>query len=270
MRRRFEPDYLRREFERLGAELQQPTEGYLIGGGSMSFRDLKVATKDIDLVVTKPEAMNQIRSALKGLAYREVQSPGQEYFSLGAQAILENDDGCRFDIFVQQVVGTLVFSEGMQQRSEEFLQSGNLTVSLVSPEDVFLFKSVAGRTDDIEDMSLLVQGGLDFEIIEEEVEDQADLLGEELFITDVNESLIELEDRFGVTTSIRSVLTTEAERIYRELEVLMAFEELTTISSLADELDRPEQDVEERLDSLEAKGVVQRDGPEIRKIRERP
>lgn len=110
MRRRFETDYLRREFERLGAELPHPTEVYLIGGGSMSFRDLKAATKDIDLVVTKPEALNQIRSALKDLAYREVQSPGQEYVSLGAQAILENEDGCRFDIFVQQVVGTLVFS----------------------------------------------------------------------------------------------------------------------------------------------------------------
>lgn len=270
MRRRFETDYLRREFERLGAELQHPTEVYLIGGGSMAFRGLKAATKDIDLVVTGPENLNRIRSALKNLAYREVQSPGQEYVSLGARAILENQDGCRFDIFVQQVVGTLVFSERMQRRTEEFLQTGNLTVALVSPEDIFLFKSVAGRTDDIEDMSMLVQSGLDFETVQRELENQADLLGEELFVTDVNESFIDLEEQFGITTPITSDLASETERVFRELEVLMAFDEQTTISTLAAELEQPEEALSDLIDSLEAKGVVQRDGPEIRKIRERP
>lgn len=270
MRRRFEADYLREEFERLGSELEELTQVYLIGGGSMAFRDLKAVTKDIDLVVSEPAAMDQIRSGLRNLGYQEVHVPDQEYVSLGAQAILENQDGCRFDIFVEQVVNTLALSEGMQERSDEFLQTGNLTVSLVSPEDVFLFKSVAGRTDDIEDMAVLVQTGLDFETIEAEIETQADLLGEELFITDVNESLLELEDRFGITTPIQSTLSTETERSYRELEVLMAFDDKVPISTLAQELGYPEDDLIELLDGLETKGVVRRDGPEIRKVRERP
>jgi len=270
MRRRFGTDYLREEFERLGAALEQPTNVYLIGGGSMSFRDLKAATKDIDLVITDRGALSRIQAALGGLDYREVQSPGDEHVSLGAQAVLENEDGCRFDIFVQQVAGTLVFSDGMRQRSEQFLQNGNLTVDLVSPEDIFLFKSVAGRTDDVEDMSVLVQTGLDFETIRGEIRSQVELLEEELFVTDVNESLLELEERFGITTPIEPFLAEETDRIYRELEVMMAFEEQTTVSALCDELGRAEEEVLTLLDSLEVKGVIQREGVEVRKIGERP
>lgn len=236
----------------------------------MSFRDLKAATKDIDLVVTDPDALRRIQSALGSLDFRDVQSPGDEYIAMGAQAVFENEDGCRIDVFVQQVAGTLVFSDGMRQRSEQFLQTGNLTVDLVSPEDVFLFKSVAGRTDDVEDMSVLVQTGLDFETVQGEIRSQVELVGDELFVTDVNESLRELEERFGITTPIESFLAEETDRIYRELEVLMAFEKRTTVSALSDELERPEEDVIELLESLEAKGVIQRAGDEVRKLGERP
>lgn len=236
----------------------------------MSFRDLKEVTKDIDHVVTDRDALNPIQVALGSLDYRKVQSPGDEYISLGAQAVLENEDGCRFDIFVQQVAGTLVFSDGMRQRSEQFLRTGNLSVDLVRPEDIFLFKSVAGRTDDVEDMSVLIQTGLEFETIQGEIQAQVELLGEELFVTDVNESLIELEERFGITTPIESFLAKETDRIYWELEVLMAFEERTTIPTLCDELERAEEDIIKLLDSLEAKDVIQREGAEIRKVGERP
>jgi len=50
----------------------------------------------------------------------------------------------------------------MQERSEPFLDTDRLTVQLVSNEDIFLFKTIAGRDDDIEDMNMLVQTGLDY------------------------------------------------------------------------------------------------------------
>jgi len=77
-----------------------------------------------------------------------------------------------------------------------------LTVQLVSNEDIFLFKMIAGRDDDIEDMNVLVQAGLDYDVIRDELEVQIDRLGYDKFATFANEALIELEERYGVTTPI--------------------------------------------------------------------
>jgi hypothetical protein len=86
----------------------------------------------------------------------------------------------------------------MKERGEMLMESGNLTVKMTSPEDTFLFKSVAGRSTDIDDMNTLVQTGLDFDIIKEEVERQAHLLDKERFITYITESLGELQEKQGV------------------------------------------------------------------------
>lgn len=58
----------------------------------------------------------------------------------------------------------------MRERSEPFLAMGPLTVRLVSNEDIFLFKLIAGRDDDIEDMNMLVQTDLDFDTVRTELE----------------------------------------------------------------------------------------------------
>jgi hypothetical protein len=52
----------------------------------------------------------------------------------------------------------------MQERSEPFLDTDRLTVWLFSNEDIFLFKLIAGRVDDTEDMNMLVQAGLDYDV----------------------------------------------------------------------------------------------------------
>ena len=69
----------------------------------------------------------------------------------------------------QQVVNKLMLTDGMQERSEPFLDTDRLTVRLVSNEDIFLFKAIAGRDDDIEDMNMLVQAGLDYNVLRVEV-----------------------------------------------------------------------------------------------------
>ena len=51
MRPTFDREYIENEFRRIGEGLSEPLTVYLIGGGAMSLRDLKGATKDIDLVV---------------------------------------------------------------------------------------------------------------------------------------------------------------------------------------------------------------------------
>lgn len=49
-----------------------------------------------------------------------------------------------------QQVETLVLTDSMQERSEPFVDTNRLTVRLVSNGDIFLFKLIAGRDDDIE------------------------------------------------------------------------------------------------------------------------
>ena len=256
MRERFDSEYIHSELERIGDRLETPLTVYLIGGGSMAFRDLKEATKDIDLVVTDGDALRQLQVALLDCGYEVVKDPGEEYHELGAQRILENDDGCRIDIFNRQVVDKLVLSEEMRERSRTHLEAGELTVALVSAEDVFLFKSVAGRTDDVDDMFALVQTGLDFDVVEAELQRQIDLLGQELFVSYVNEALVALDDRHNVTTPLSEVVSEITERVYRELEVLQAFDESISRSELEVAVELSPEDVDEAIEHLAEKDVV--------------
>ncbi|MFB6094993.1 MAG: DUF6036 family nucleotidyltransferase, partial [Halodesulfurarchaeum sp.] len=202
MRDMFGTGYMKDELARIGEALDDETVVYLIGGGAMAFRDLKDATKDVDLVVLDEAAFLRFVEALEEMGYGVVEDPDEEYDVLGASAILENDDGCRFDIFHRQVVDKLIFSDGMADRSESLIEEGNLVVRMASPEDIFLFKSVAGRTTDLEDMTVLVQTGLDHDTVLDELHTQMELLDDRLFVTYVNETLIDLEDEYNVTTPI--------------------------------------------------------------------
>jgi predicted nucleotidyltransferase len=256
MRRRFDSEYIESELQRVGRQLETELTVYLIGGGAMAFRGLKNTTKDIDLIVTDGGDLRVLQAVLLDNGYDIVKEPGMEYDDLGAQRILENDDGCRIDIFNQQVIDKLVLSEGMRRRSEDYLDAGGLSVALVSLEDIFLFKSVAGRTDDIEDMFALVQTELDFDVIEDELEQQIDLLGQELFVTHTNEALLELEDQHNISTPLADRVSEITERVYRELEVLQAFEGSISRSELEAAVDFSPDDVDDAIEHLTEKDVV--------------
>ncbi|MFP8953118.1 DUF6036 family nucleotidyltransferase [Natrialbaceae archaeon A-arb3/5] len=259
MRRRFDSEYIKSELERVGRQLEIELTVYLIGGGAMSFRGLKETTKDIDLIVTDGDDLRVLQAVLLDNGYDIVKEPGEEYDDLGAQRILENDDGCRIDIFNQQVIDKLVLSGGMRRRSEAYLDAGRLSVALVSSEDIFLFKSVAGRTDDIEDMFSLVQTELDFDVIEDELEQQIDLLGQELFVTHANEALLELEEQHNISTPLAERVSEITERVYRELVVLQTFDESISRSELKAAVDHSPEDVDEAIEHLVEKDVVEID-----------
>ena len=50
MRKDFNLQYLEKEFQQIGANIQTPIIAYLLGGGAMSFRGQKNATKDLDVL----------------------------------------------------------------------------------------------------------------------------------------------------------------------------------------------------------------------------
>lgn len=142
---------IRRQFVELGELIDEPMTVYLIGGGALTLQDLKNATKDVDLIVDDRTVLERLRSALLATGYKPTEDIEEEYEELGAAFILEKKTR-RFDVFDRQVAGVLLLSDAMRDRSQHLFDEELLTVRMVSLEDIFLFKSVANRDDDVDDM----------------------------------------------------------------------------------------------------------------------
>lgn len=267
-RKRFGSEYIEAELRQLATHLQTNVDAYLIGGGAMSLRSpgLKDTTKDIDLVVANQEVLGRLMGGLSELGYEEVTDLGEEYDELGARHCIRNDDGCQFDVFLRQIADKLIFSDGMQERSEPFLSTETLSIGLVALEDIFLFKSVAERPDDIADMATLVQTDLDFETVETEIETQVQLLGGERFVTIVSESLQRLDEEEGIQTPLDDIVQEYYTRYMKGYELRMELDEETAkpISELATELGLSEPETERRFEYLQQFGVAERTSEGLR------
>lgn len=260
-RPQFDRQYIEDEFERIAGVLDSGVTVYLVGGGAMSFRDLKDATKDIDLVVTEIAGFKRLLSTLTQMGYEEVVEPGEAYQRLGAKFVVQNADGCQIDLFNKQIANKLIFSPGMVARSDELLNEGHLAVRMASLEDIFLFKSVAERPDDIDDMAALVRTDLEFEVIENEIAKQVDILESEYFTTVVSESLERLEDRHGLQTPLDEIIIEYHRRFTDGWELLLALDQDTPrpVAELGEELDLGEDEIERRFEYLEGFGYAIRD-----------
>jgi hypothetical protein len=232
----------------------------------MSLRDLKDTTKDIDLVMANKEAFSRLMGTLQELGYEEVTDLGDKYDKLGARHCVRNEEGCQLDLFHRQIADKLFFSDGMQARSEIFLSTQYLSVELVSLEDIFLFKSVAERPDDIGDMATLIQTGLDFEAIEQEIATQVDLVGGERFVTVISESLGKLDEQDGIQTPLDDTIHEYYERYMNGLELRMQLDKKNpkTVTQIAAELDISESEVKRRFEYLEQYGFAERTTEGIR------
>ena len=134
----------------------------------MSFQNLKDATKDIDVIVGSGIEMEQLGDALARMDYFVPAIRGP-YKQMQASLIMENQDGFRWDIFVNVVCGGLSLSNSMKERALTLFSMDRLSVHMLSLEDIFVFKSVTSRERDREDMYLLFLQGLDFEVIRNEI-----------------------------------------------------------------------------------------------------
>lgn len=88
-------------------------------------------------------------------------------------------------------------------------------------------------------------------------------LRDDQFVTFANEALIELEQRYGVTTPIEERVRSMTERYYRGLELVQLLDGQMSVDELADELGVDAADVRERLAYLSKFDRVRRDGETI-------
>ena len=258
-RPQFDAAYIEEELQELGVTLHAEVTASLIGGGGMAFRGLKDTTKDIDLVVTTKTEFDRLLAALDDQGYEEVSDLDETYQQLGARLCVKNDDGCRIDVFNRQVANKLIFSDGMQQRSEEHLVSSEFAVRLTALEDIFLFKTVAKRPDDIDDINTLVQTSLDFEAIEQEIAAQVELLNGKQFTTHIRESLDKLYEQYEVQTPLEDIVDEYYAQYMDELEVRLILSEDNPMSveAIAEERGLDRDRVVEQLEQLEAYGYVE-------------
>ncbi|GAB7091380.1 hypothetical protein JCM18237_16510 [Halorubrum luteum] len=190
----FESTAIRRQFSELATLINDDLTVYLIGGGALTLEELKNATKDIDLIVRRESELKQLWSVLTSAGYEPQEDLAEEYDELEAAFILEKDRR-RFDVFHEQVAGVIYLSDSMISRSRHLFDEDGLSVRMVSLNDIFLFKAVANREDDVEDMVRIAQGGIDDDVIVEEIMKQLELLGNDDFIGAMKQKLERLEDQ---------------------------------------------------------------------------
>lgn len=169
----FDSNYMGLELKKINKHLSKKINIFIFGGGAMSFYDLKIATKDIDVLLPSEAKASALIKTLFKCGYSKIETNDPVYIKMKTREIIENTDGFRWDIFVNKVCGGLTFSEDMQKRSKPFKKFSNIKTYLISPEDIFILKSVTSRPRDREDMFTLFSHGLNVETIKKEIQKQA-------------------------------------------------------------------------------------------------
>lgn len=196
-RKQFSAEDIVEIFSALGSNLENPVTGLLIGGGAMSLRGDKIATKDVDLVVRSDREFRYFLSCAMNTGFERQTNVTQEYQQLNT-TVLENHEGFHIDLFAINVCNRLVVHDGIMERAQHYRAFGLLDIYLMKDEDLFLSKSVTERARDLDDMYELYKKGLDEAIIMEEMKVQ-DGLSDTIWEAFLTMKLDEMEERFTIT-----------------------------------------------------------------------
>ena len=272
---------IKAEFASMDDRIDREITVYLMGGGAMTFRGLKNSTYDLDLLVTTHRDFISLRDLLLGIDYKRVKNPTDEYKGLGAAVLLEKDGSCRFDIFDRKVIKKIRLTHGMRERADMVFKGSKLCVYALSNEDIFLFKGVSGRTRDISDMINLVETGLAFDVIIKEFQNQLPMNKGKterdiLINTPENHPVIAFERALEslpmtLPRSFMNQIEHEADRVHAEYEIMNKVVKQTTVTEMTEYLVpkrtvsiNSRADVENILEGLVAKGLIELDGENIR------
>lgn len=159
--------------------LSESVDVYLLGGSAMTAQGLKDQTEDIDLALAVTNEFEHVHTTLREQGFDVTGEPTASFEDVGTTVELHHTDrGLQLDLFEQQVVGKIWITNRLQNRADEFWTGEHATAYILSDEDMFLLKAVAGgdvasgRRRDIEDMRIFAQRGLDYDVIVNEIEQQ--------------------------------------------------------------------------------------------------
>lgn len=256
----FDKKYLLGELEKLATEISERVSLYLIGGGGLIFYGLKEATKDLDVVLENSEGIGVLVDALRNLGYRPLRlmEISRPYRKMEAHN-LENRDGFRWDIFDQLVCNRLALSSEMKSRGTDFYAKGTLKVMLASKEDIFLFKGITERETDLDDMRLLAESGLSWEIIEQECRNQSVSSGR-LWENALYQRLIDLKDKHKIEAPIEKSIRATLEEKLNEITLMDAIKQgNNTVRTMSQAIKEPEYFVRKSIWKMVEKGLLEID-----------
>jgi len=257
----FDKKYLSREFDKVASKIAKPVTLFIIGGGGLAFYGLKEATKDIDVILQNPSEFRILTKTLKDLRY-DTPSPHiitKAYREMQANEILENEDGFRWDIFIRQVCNAITLSTAMKSRATKIYAKGFLKVLLAAKEDLFLFKGITEREVDLDDMRLLAESGLNWNIINQECQNQSTSTGR-LWENALYQKLIDLREKYHIEAPIEKALGKRAEEKLIEITLMEEIKKgNNTVSAISKAIEEPGYFVRESLNKLARKGLVKID-----------
>jgi len=197
---RFPKDELLETIGSISKNLESPVTVHLIGGLAMIFHGNKATTKDVDAIISSEEELKTFLSAAMKARLSRITNLPEDYEDLSAYYILDSESGIRLDVFLRQVCNGLVLSDEMKKRARTVLELPNLIVKICSVEDIFLFKSITMRDDDLDDMATLAGMELDWNIIDLEVKTQPESAK---WQRRMHDRLLDLEEDYGVVSPLR-------------------------------------------------------------------
>ena len=230
----------------------------------MAFYGLKEATKDIDIILTNAEQLNSLLTALSKSGYDK---PAQafitkSYCKMQTNAIMENTDGFRWDLFVNKVCNALILSEAIKQRAKPIYKGSHLRVLITSKEDIFLFKGITEREADLDDMRILAESGLDWNLISRECQMQSAAAGVP-WETALSQNLQDLNQRYHIDSPIAKEIRRVAEEKLEKLSKETLLKEIASgnnsVKGIAEKIRQPQSFVRAELKRLEKEKLIRVD-----------
>ena len=212
-------DELNGLFEEIDQNLRSKVHFFVIGGAMLLYHGIKIATKDIDIVVDSAREFTDVENVLRKLEFT-TKIPTFEHRKTDLNQIFIRED-FRIDLFQRTVCRGFVLSSAMRKRAKKILELKHLTTLLCSNEDVFLFKTFTEREGDIEDCIALAQRGIDWSTMLEEIKRQIRISGHNVWITWIGERLDILAER-GLPIPIMAKIDEFREEYFDEAEKRLA------------------------------------------------
>jgi len=213
-------------FHQAGRNLVKEVEAYVFGGLNLLVLGVKPSTKDVDLIVEKPEDFCALIKALQLSGYRFLGAAPE-----GAHVVVLIKDSLRIDLNLSRV-HDIKLTPGMKARATKALEYGKLILKLLSPEDVVLLKAAAGRDRDLEDIALTVRKiGIKWRYIIKALEEQCPETAEK-YAAQVLESLEVLEDAYSIAIprKIKARLRKLAYKYFIRQALKLGYKEPTEIA----------------------------------------
>jgi DNA-binding MarR family transcriptional regulator len=225
-------------FQLIGERLSEKIEVYCFGGAPLLLWGVKDATKDVDLLVER-KWFGILDEVLRGLGYRNRNG-----------GIYLHDELPRVDVWVEEVK-ELRPTEGMKRGTRSMLY-GKLEVKFLSPEAIFILKSVTDRVGDLIDMEALARRGLDWRLLEQLLAELMERGGGK-FAIDFLQSLELIGERTGARVPIPRWLKRRALEEGIKLAIRLGAKTVTDLKKL---LDFPEATLRGAVSELASRGEI--------------